>query len=588
MKRHRRQIVVDLETAVWIVRIYRWFLVDGLNIEEIVRELNADPEAPAPAKSVLDRWTRDSVIAALTNRRYRGDWSYGNTESVWLSDKDYSRKFPREAPLQDAQFEELRIISDEVWFEVQKRLSTDPKRSGRKPRNGARRKHSRLLQGKFECPEHGRRLAVTGDGGKVMLCPVCRGYKVEQRPLFTHLNRKLATDLTCEKLASLFDDETALVTNVIEICGAQASTCGAPDPVTAQTLLSQIDKLRRTIKFNRQDPGESEMEQQQTRELLRDLRHQLAEAESALSAHQATTGRSMVIPTEDEILAEVRQLRQTLNDAPKLTDERQIRLVRRLIDDLVTGRIQLYQQGERKKCQGWLQGRFEVAVVPFLIKRLTGAEIGIGDEDRAEIVIDYRKSELIAEQADTAKRFWDDGLLCKEIAVQMGLHRSRITKVLQYWHDQRGLPRPNNKTRRKRLENKQSELPFHKRIANEVIELVEAGHSNLKIAGRLRTNDGNVAKAIQWWHETRGLPVPTAADRRRKKLNRAKRMLDEGMLIKDVAGALAYSPRGLTLTLEKDAENSGGVMGDGRTRRGNATAGNLANGVSLATQTRAA
>ena len=76
----------------------------------------------------------------------------------------------------------------------------------------------------------------------------------------------------------------------------------------------------------------------------------------------------------------------------------------------------------------------------------------------------------------------------------------------------------------------------------------------------------------------RSLPVPTAAGRRQKKLVRAKVMIDDGILLKDIASELGYSPRGLKLALDSDATENGNCMADGRQRRGNARAGNVANG----------
>jgi site-specific DNA recombinase len=47
-QRPRRRIVVDPETAPWVVQIFRWFVEDRLTLDEIARRLNEDPNAPAP------------------------------------------------------------------------------------------------------------------------------------------------------------------------------------------------------------------------------------------------------------------------------------------------------------------------------------------------------------------------------------------------------------------------------------------------------------------------------------------------------------------------------------------------------------
>jgi hypothetical protein len=168
-----------------------------------------------------------------------------------------------------------------------------------------------------------------------------------------------------------------------------------------------------------------------------------------------------------------------------------------------------------------------------------------------------------------------------EIAEQMSCHRSYVTKMIHHWFDSRNIAVPNCKKRRKRLEKKQRKIPTYKIIANQVSELMEAGQSNLSIANQLNTTDTTVAKSIAWWHQMRDLPVPTAADRRQKKLARAKTMFDDGKLLSDIAEELDYSPRGLTLALEKYFEKLGETMPDGRSRRGNASAGASANGNKL-------
>ena len=55
-------------------------------------------------------------------------------------------------------------------------------------------------------------------------------------------------------------------------------------------------------------------------------------------------------------------------------------------------------------------------------------------------------------------------------------------------------------------------------------------------------------------------------------------MVDEGKLLKKIAAARGYTPRGPKLALDKHLGKSGERMSDGRLRRGNASAGKLANG----------
>ncbi|MCB9941298.1 MAG: recombinase family protein [Planctomycetaceae bacterium] len=585
LKRPRQVMVIDVEMAVWIVRIFRWYLVEGMGFSEIARELNDDPDAPAPVKSINNMWTHNTVREHLQKPAYRGHFEYGREKSVWSSEKDYARQMERDVPLEIAQFEELRIIPDEVWYEVQRLIGLEPNNSGRIPLDGDHVKRPRLLRGLFECSEHGRQLVVGGFEGCVALCPLCQAIKAEKRPLFTHLNRRLAVKLTCEALASQFAASDALVECVIRQCQRYAQSSESADTDCVDKLRAKAEKLRSKIDFNRRDPGETEEEQLATHQLLKDLRQEHAEVRSELASHEAGLSNEITVPTVDVVIEVLSHLEQTLLEAREAEDDQQLRLARRLIEEMLIGRIRVIQLGERKKSQGWLQAHLKLNAIGLVVKRLIGVKCD--EADPIMLSIDYKTSKLIDEQSDTAKRLWNDDLLHVEIAEQMGCNPPYVTKLIQHWHDKRGLPRPNNKKRRRKLENKQRKTPVYKQIANQAIELMGQGFSNLAIAKRTKASDTNVAKAIKWWHEVRGLPVPTAADRRNQKMNRAMAMLDEGMLLTDVAANLAYSPRGLKLALVKYAAENGVGVPDFHSRRGNAKSGSAANGKNSSSESQA-
>ena len=107
-QRPRCVIEVNPEAAPWVRTVFTWFVDDRVPIAAIVRRLNADPAIPLPPKALTGQWTRQAVITLLTNPRYRGDWSYGDTQSVWQSKRDYARQVPRDKPLAEDQFEDLR------------------------------------------------------------------------------------------------------------------------------------------------------------------------------------------------------------------------------------------------------------------------------------------------------------------------------------------------------------------------------------------------------------------------------------------------------------------------------------------------
>lgn len=576
-QRPRRMIVIDPETAWWIVQIYYWYVFEGLSVPVIARRLNADPNAPAPEKSTTGLWTRATVISHLENAEYRGWWRYGAKETKWLSKKDYPVQVPRDAALKEGQFEELRIVPDDCWYAAQKRLNDEHGESGRKPKRGDRKASPNFLRQLFLCPVHQRKLVVGGAKGCVLLCPTCRFVEANERPLFTHLNRELALRLTCEKLIEWLEPIDDLVDSIIGTCEQESSSLSNANPESLQLLRGQLDTLTSTIDFNRRNPGITPEEQLRTEAVLNDLRCDQNEVLARLRSVEAALTATDRVPNRDTVIEFLESTREQLRLCLTTTDETKLRNGRRVVDDLTGGILSLHQMGEREKSKDHLQARLQIDTIVFAVERLTGLRI-VESKTARDVVIDFKKPKLIDEQSEIAKRLWDQGLLHVDIAKQMGCIPPYVTKLIQNWHDSRGLERPNNKSRRKLLEKKQTETPLYKTIANDVVGLMKSGLSNLEISRRLKTNDFNVAKAIKWWHETRNLPVPNAKDRRQQKLARAQAMLDEGKLIKDIAKELGYSPRGLKLALEKDATNHGRIVPDGRQRRGNAKSGEIANG----------
>ncbi len=184
-KRARCEYEIDPEAAGWVRKVFTWYVEEGLSISAIIRRLNDDDSAPLGPKAVSGRWSRLAVRLLLSNPRYRGWWMYGKTKMVWQSKKDYSRQVPRERPLGEQKFEELRIVSDEQWHRAQKRLAEEPRGGGRRPKDGNRKTRPKLLNGFFFCAEHGRRLHVGGTQGLLMVCPVCQDLPAEKRPLYS-------------------------------------------------------------------------------------------------------------------------------------------------------------------------------------------------------------------------------------------------------------------------------------------------------------------------------------------------------------------------------------------------------------------
>jgi site-specific DNA recombinase len=512
-KRPRCEYEVDPDAADWVKRAFGWYVDEGVSIAEVIRRLNADPKAPLGPKALSGRWTRLAVRLLLANPRYVGRWLYGRTVTVWQNQQDYSRQVPREQPLREKQFDELRIVDDATWRRAQQRLAEAVRDGGRRPKGGDRRSRPRLLNGLFVCAAHGRRLHVGGAYGHTMFCPVCQGLPADRRPLFTTLNRVVALRLTCQRLAELVRSDAALVTDITAACQKEAEAGQRADPARPAELNKRVERLSQQIRFILDNPGETEADRAESTKALRRLRAEREAAAAELSALEAAGRRPLVVPDEQQVRALLAELDAVLLAAAAGDDGRDAAAARQAIEALTGGKIELTQMGERKARRGWLRGQFRVNVVDYVAARQAGVTAASGGG--IEVTIDYREPSEPEAWADRVKALYDQGRLVKAIAAELGITRNLARNALACWFARRGPEAPDGRSRRSGLATKHLEPPTYQQVADEVKELLDGGLLMQEVAERLGLDRNTVTSAVRHWYDSRGLPVPDGRARRK-------------------------------------------------------------------------
>lgn len=563
----RQRVVIDPETDKWVIQIFTWYVNDLLSIEEIVRRLNADPNIPLPPKAIGGMWTQRAVRGILTNPKYRGFWEYGKTKSVWLGKQDYRRQVPREEPLKSGQFDELRIVADELWYAAQKRLAEDVHaNAGRKPRDGDRKSRPRLLNGLFWCAEHQRTLYVGGAFGKSMYCPLCKRLPLDKRPLYSLLNRELALRLTCSKLAEIIVSDARLVEDVITACQKEAEAAQKPDPGVVAEKKARLEKVNRQVHFLLDNLGETEEDQKETGEKLKEARRERGQLDADLGLLQAAK-KSMIVPSAEQVRAGIGDLGEILTAATVGEHDDETRVAREVIKLLTGGRIEVVQQGERQPRQGWLQGRFKVRLLSYVMSKTTGSQFA-GDADHGiDVVIDYREALSLDLEATRAKELHDRGLMSCQIAAELGCGRSCVTKLIKHWFMSRGLPVPDGRKRRATLAKKQTDPTLYEQLAEEAKIHWDEGLADVQIAARLGCSPPTVVAAVAHWHTSRGMPVPSHVERQKALVDQMQSHYKQGLMIREIAQSVGMCSRSVTLLLRERFENLGRPMPDGRERR---------------------
>jgi DNA invertase Pin-like site-specific DNA recombinase len=514
-KKPRQKVVVEPTEATYVQRVFTWFVESGVAISEIARRLNDDRDSPSPSRSQTGRWSHRTVRALLSNGCYRGCWTYGKTETKWQSKKDYSRQVPRSQPLATRQFEDRRIVSDSLWHAAQARLAKNRRAAGRKSKDGVRARRPRLLNGFFWCPQHDRALEVSGGFGHAMICRDCRATDAATRPLYSYLDRQLALHVICRRMADLLRADEDLIQGIITACQTQAEQLQQADPARLQKLRAQETKVARRIEFAFHHLGETEEDLTLSEKIVRDLRTQRSELLAEISQLEAAAARPSRVPTHAEVRTLVQDLQLVFEEiATDAADADELGRIREVFQLLTGGRIELFQQGERRKHGGWLQGRFRCNLLGYAVWQLTGV-IPDSDGVGCMVVVDFQAP--VTENPDL-QRAWElyaCGHLNNEIARSLGCSKSKVTTLLRTAAHQRGVPLEDGHARRGRLKQVQEGPPLFQRISDDVKRLADAGELFHTIASQLQCSVALITKAWQFWHTSRGLEAPDGRTRRK-------------------------------------------------------------------------
>jgi site-specific DNA recombinase len=564
--RSRSRIVIDPEGAKIVLQIFEWFVKGAYSLARIAQKLNAMPNIPKPRKST--RWTRTSVRAVLTRETYRGIWKFSVTERRFLPSKDYTRQVPRSAPLNEATFEHLRIVSEELWFAAQKRLAENTCIRGRKAKTQDSNSALRLLTGLLWCPEHDRPLRAWSAYGNYLGCPACATLEPGARPLFSKPHRKVVLRLLCDSLDRLIRHDQDLVRKVVLATKEAAAAVQRPDISEVEQVKTGIADLTRKIEFNLRNPGETAEDEKESVDTLRELRRERKELQNTLGLINAVSLVPVRVPTEEEIHKLLDSFGGVLRRAAAsdLGDDQEA--ARDILGTLTGGRIDMYQQGERGPMHGWLQGRFAVRLLDVLVEKLAGVR-HVDSGEGIEVTIDFKRPRKTDSDADKAIQQWLQGRLNREIAESLGSVPSYVTRLVKLGAQRLGTTVEALRSQRKTRPAEPSQMPRYKVISDEVKalwwdDLYPIGTA----AKRLGCSTVTVNRAKEWWHESRGLAVPTFEDWSLELERRVLELFDADELTIGQVAERVHRAHGTVMQLVKQAcDRLGRPLPDARIRR---------------------
>lgn len=110
---------IEEDEAKIVTRIFNEF-ANGKSINAIMKLLNRESVETKKPNGI---WRSATIKGILSNKKYIGVWSWGVTETKRVPGTGKIRQVARfDGPLFTAEYEELRIIPNELWIKVQSRL----------------------------------------------------------------------------------------------------------------------------------------------------------------------------------------------------------------------------------------------------------------------------------------------------------------------------------------------------------------------------------------------------------------------------------------------------------------------------------
>ena len=218
--------------------------------------------------------------------------------------------------------------------------------------------------------------------------------------------------------------------------------------------------------------------------------------------------------------------------------------------------------------KGWLQGRFTVSIVDVLVEKIAGTRPARQGEG-VEVVIDFKRPRKTDADADGAIRLWLEGLMNKEIATQLQLGQTYVSRLLRIGAERMGTTLEALARQRKVRPPDPSRVPGYQSIADEVKRLWwDELFPAAVVARKLRCSTTTVKAAVRFWFESRGLSVPTFELWLHKLHQRVLTLFDENLLEIQAIGESVHIGRTKVMEIVRDGyRRLGKELPDGRTRR---------------------
>ncbi len=433
----RTEPEVDPEVASLIVQHYKW-IADGIPLAEGWRRWVQAKGAYDP-RSASEFMRPEAYRRMLSNTRYTGLWEFGRKRNRWNSKKDYTEQVVQpDDEVEVRRSEDLRIVSDELFFKVQKRLANETRGRHKKRREDKPVHLWDLVTDVYHCKKCGKRFYQRGAGGEWMACGDAR---CDVRGM---LRRDRAVQAVCRTLSEIIQADGDLVEAVVK--AAQDIDARDDQLVRERDALEKdVARIRKKINIVIEVAGADDDEAASTLEAeLKSLKQKLNDKLLRLAEVKKAECRSKRIIAADDVKSELSDLAGLLKSAAdgKLGDD----MIYRASDvfrRLVGGRIDVCFEARPGRTRTVAKGVFTPKLLAVAKQHL---DVGNGAGGRTEeepVTVWLRKPPRVDRIAGEVRRLYEDeDLGFREIGDLLKCGSGNACLAYRRWYESRGLPVP--------------------------------------------------------------------------------------------------------------------------------------------------
>lgn len=273
-----------------MIREHFRLIANGMPIKKAWRKWVADG-GPADPRSTKGYMSSRAYRRMLSRISYTGRFEFGRRRNEYSTKRDYSRQIEQpDSEVETFLCEELRIVDDELFFAVQRRLA-ELKKGPRGPKKNRTLHLWDLVTDLFWCPRCNERYYVAGANGHGMQCK-----NGDLCPCKSAVRREEAVRAICETLCELIQEDAQMIEQII--CRARELDARGDDELRAETsvwnrkvasLSSQISDLYELAGQGSDDDRKEMMARIRSAQAERaTARHELSRLQKALAETTAT------------------------------------------------------------------------------------------------------------------------------------------------------------------------------------------------------------------------------------------------------------------------------------------------------------